>query len=230
MGELDQFNKTGLKAIVEAAAAKSHEPGSVEQKVGDFYAAAMNTAAINAAGLKPVEADLGLVAGIASPADFALVLAALHNLGIDAVFTVSVGADQKRSDLNVLYARQGGLSLPSRDYYFAAQFENKRAAFVEHVTKLLALAGDAPDLAAAGAKTVFAVEKALAEVSKTPTELRDRVANYNKFATTELAAKMPVFPLLTYLSERGIGGPAAAEIIVGQPKFFEGLQAQLVAL
>jgi len=41
---------------------------------------------------------------------------------------------------------------------------------------------------------------------------------------------MPGFPMLTYLSERGLGGPAAAEIIVGQPKFFEGLQAQLVAL
>src|SRR3954469_2681841 len=48
-------------------------------------------------------------------------------------------------------------------------------------------------------------------------------------ATAELAAKMPAFPFDTYLAERGIGGPAAAEIIVGQPKFFEGLQTQLTA-
>ena len=43
--ELDQYNQNGLKGILETAAAKSHEPGSVEQKVGDFYTSAMNTAA-----------------------------------------------------------------------------------------------------------------------------------------------------------------------------------------
>jgi putative endopeptidase len=230
LAELDQFNKNALKGIVETAASRPHEPGSVEQKVGDFYSSAMNTAAIDEAGLKPVQGELDEVAGIGSLADFARVLANLHNQGIDGVFGVGVGPDQKRSDLNVLNARQGGLSLPSRDYYFAAQFETKRTAFVDHVAKLLALAGDTPEQAAVAAKTVFAVEKALAEISKTPTELRDRLANYNKFSTADFAAKIPAFPMLAYLSDRGIGGPAAAEIIVGQPRFFEGLQAQLVAL
>jgi len=227
--ELDQYNQTALKGILDTAAGRSHEPGSVEQKVGDFYASAMDTAAIDAAGLKPVETDLAQIAAIGSPADLAHTLAALHNEGVAGCFAVYVGADQKKSEINALYARQGGLSLPTRDYYFADQFEKQRAAFLEHVTKMLVLAGDPPEAAAAGAQTVFAVEKSLAENSKTPTELRDRLANYNKMPTADLAATVPAFPFAAYLAERGIGGPAAAEIIVGQPKFFAGLQAQFAA-
>ena len=227
--ELEQFNQLALKGILEAAAARPQKPGSVEQKVGDFFKSAMNTAAIDAAGLKPVEADLARVAAIASPADLARALAALHDRGIDGFFRVMVKADQKKSEVNALYAYQGGMSLPSKGYYFDEQFEKFRVAFVEHVAKMLSLSGDAPESAAAGAKTVFEVEKALAANAKTPVELRDSLANYNKMPTADLAGKVAVFPLARYLADRGIAGPAAADVIVGQPKFFEGLQAQLAS-
>jgi len=225
--ELDQFNQLALKGILEDAAARAHKSGSVEQKVGDFFRSAMDTAAIDAAGLKPLEPDLARLAAIASTPELARALAQMHNLGAGGFFRVLVEADEKNSEVNALYAYQGGMSLPSRDYYFDAQFEKFRAAFVEHVAKMLALAGDAPESAAAGAKTVFEVEKALAAGAKTPVELRDSLANYNKMPTAELAAKLPLFAL--YLAERGITGPAAGDIIVGQPKFFESLQAQLAA-
>jgi putative endopeptidase len=225
--ELDQYNQTALKGILESAAAHSHEPDSVEQKVGDFYASAMDTATIDAAGLKPVESELADVAAITSPDDLARTLAQLHNEGVGGLFFVDVDADEKKSNVNALYAYQGGLSLPSKDYYFDEQFAKQRAAFIEHVTKMFTLAGDTPAAAAAGANTVFEVEKALAANAKLPVELRDRLANYNKMPTTELIAKVPAFPFARYFSERGITGPAAAEVIVGQPKFFEGLQEQL---
>jgi putative endopeptidase len=227
--ELDQYNQTGIKGILEAAAARSHEPGSVEQKVGDFYAAALNTAAIDAAGTKPIATDLAQVDAMANLNDLARTLAALHNEGVPAFFRIFVAPDQKNSDLNVLQAGQGGLSLPTRDYYFADQFAKARAGFLDHVAKIFVLAGDAPDAAATEAQTVFAVEKSLATDARPPVELRDALANYNKMTTAELAAKMPAFPLAAYLAERGIGGPAAADIVVGQPKFFEGVQEQLGA-
>ncbi len=225
--ELEQFNQLALKGILEAAAARPYKPGSVEQKVGDFFKSAMDTAAIDSAGLKPVEADLARIAAIASTAELARALAALHDSGVGGFFRVRVEADEKNSEINALYAYQGGMSLPSKGYYFDGQFEKFRVAFVEHVAKMLALAGDAPESAAAGAKTVFEVEKALAANAKTPAELRDALANYNKMPTADLAGKLPVFPFARYLADRGIAGPAAADIIVGQPKFFEGLQRQL---
>src|SRR5437667_2752265 len=116
--ELEQYNQVALKGILEAAAARTHEPGSVEQKVGDFFKSAMDTAAVDAAGLKPVEADLARVAAIASTPELARSLAALHDRGIDGLFRVLVRADQKKSEVNALYAYQGGMSLPSKAYYF----------------------------------------------------------------------------------------------------------------
>jgi putative endopeptidase len=227
--ELDQFNQAALRSLLEAAAARSHEPGSVEQKVGDFYATAMDTKAIAAAGIKPIQADLSRIAAIASPEDLARALAHLHNVGVGGLFQVYVQADEKNSAVHALYATQGGLSLPTKDHYFAEQHEKFRTAFVEHVMKMFVLAGDAPEAAAAGAKTVFAVERDLAANARTPVELRDSLANYNKMPVAELAAKLPAFPLAAYFADRGITGPAAAEVVVGQPKFFEGVQAQLVA-
>jgi len=225
--ELNLYNQTNLKGILETAAAKSHEPGSVEQKVGDFYASAMDTATIDAAGTKPIATDLAQVAAIKSMDDLAKTLAVLHNEGVGGFFVVRVGADDKNSSMNILQAGQSGLSLPSRDYYFDPKFEKFRTAFVEHVAKMFTLAGDTPEAAEAAAKVVFEAEKGLAEKAKTPVELRDSLANYNKMKTADLTERIPAFPFMTYLAERGIYGPAAAELDCGQPAFFDGLQVQL---
>ena len=225
--ELLTFNQTALKGIMETAAAHSHEPGSVEQLVGDFYRSAMDTATIDAAGLKPLAADLAQIDGMKSTADLGHTLAALHNRNLGGLFNAFVFADQKNSAINALYAVQGGLSLPSKDYYTAEQFEKVRTEFLAHLEKMFVLAGETPEAAAAGAKVVLAVEKSLAAVSRAPVQLRDSLANYNKMPTGELVAKLPAFPLAAYLAERGIAGPAAGEIIVGQPEFFAGLQQEL---
>ena len=227
--ELDQSNQNALKGILTDAAAHSHEPGSAEQLVADFYRSALDTAAITAAGLQPIQADLAQIDAIASPADLAHTLAELHQAGVGAFFRVSVSPDAKQSEINALHASQGGLSLPSKDYYVSEQFAKYRPAFLDHVARMFVLAGDKPDVAAEEAKTVLALESALAARSKLPVELRDSLANYHKMSTADFAAKFAGFPLAAYLSDRGITGPAAAEIIVGQPDFFLGLQEQLSA-
>src|SRR5947208_7641589 len=133
--ELEQYNQLALKGILEAAAARTHEPGSVEQKVGDFFRSAMDTAAVDAAGLKPVEADLARVAAIASTPELARSLVALHDRGVDGFFRVFVRADQKKSEINALYAYQGGMSLPSKAYEFDGQFEKFRAVLGQPAPK-----------------------------------------------------------------------------------------------
>lgn len=229
LAELAQENQKSLRSIAEAAAAKPHEPGSVEQKVGDFYRSAMDTATIEAAGLQPIAVDLARIQAITTSEDLARELAALHDAGVGGLFTVGVRADSKRSDHNALHASQGGLSLPSRDYYFADQFAAIRTAYLEHLTTMFALAGDTQETAAAAARTVYDLELLLADKSRTPTQLRDRIANYHKVATNDFMATVAAFPFPVYFGARGIGGPAAAEIIVGQPEFFASLQVALTA-
>ncbi len=226
-GELSQFNWAALRNLLEEAAANPGAAGSLTQQTGDFFASALDTTAIDAAGLAPLADDLARIDGIVTRDDLARVVAHLHAHGYGGFFRTSVYADQKQSDINALYLSQGGFSLPSKEYYFAENFAPQRTAFIEHVARMLALAGATTDEAAAGAETVFLLEKALASEAKTPLQLRDRLANYNKMATAELAASLPAFPLPEYLRARGLAGPGAETVIVGQPAFFAGLQTQL---
>jgi putative endopeptidase len=225
--ELAQYNWGALRQILESDSKALKQDESPAAKVAGLYQSAMNTNKINALGLKPLEADLSRIEAIKTKEDLAHTLAYFHNHGVGGLFRIGVGPDQKNSDMNALHASQGGFSLPSRDYYFAERFENIRTSFVAHVTKMLTLAGSSEEAAAKEAKTIFEVEKSLAQNAKTPVELRDAVANYNKMPTADLKAKVHGFPFDAYLTDRAIIGPAAEDIIVGQPKFYEGLQELL---
>src|SRR4051794_39085242 len=207
--ELAQYNWQALKQILESVETASNQQGSAADKVAGMYRSALDTNRINQLGLKPIEGDLARIDAIKTPEDLAHTLAYFHDHGVGGLFRIGVGPDQKNSDMNALHASQGGFSLPSRDYYFAERFENVRTSFVAHVTKMLTLAGSSEDGAAKEAKTIFEVEKALAQNAKTPVELRDAVANYNKMPTADLKAKVRAFPFEAYFADRAIIGPAA---------------------
>jgi len=220
--QLDERNRYLIRRVLDDAAARPGDAGSERQKVGDFYATAMDTAAIEAAGLKPVEADLARIGAIASVDDFVRVLAAIHNSFGAALFRRTVTADDKQSDTYVLSLSQGGLGLPTRDYYFDPRFEKERAAYREHIAKMFGLAGDSADAARVHADAAFGIEQALAGASKTPVQMRDPIANYHKMTPGELAAASPGFPVRVYFEAAGL--PAdAGPIVVRQPEFFEAV-------
>jgi putative endopeptidase len=224
--QLDERNRYLVRRVLEEAAAHPGEAGSLQQKVGDFYATAMDITAIEAAGLKPIEPDLAQVESVASVDDLIKTVATLHNSFANPLFGRLVGADQKRSDTYILTFSQGGLGLPTRDYYFDSRFEKERAAYLDHIARMLMLAGEAADIARLHAATAFALEKALAEVSKTPLQLRDPIANYHKMTPGELAAASPGFPVATYFE--AVGLPADTRpIVVRQPEFFAAVGRML---
>lgn len=219
---LGENNWARIRSILEESAAKSGAPGSIQQKVGDFYASAMNTEAINAAGIKPLQATLDQIAAIKTVDDLIVTVADAQNHVGAPLFGAFIYADFKDNSKIRFYLAQGGISLPTRDYYFDEKYAKFRDEFVVHIAKMFELAGAAPEAAKADAATVFALEKSLAEVSKSQTELRNPLANYNKMTRAEAAAAMPGFPLERYLSLAMI--PASEqEIIVMQPKFFATL-------
>ena len=224
--QLDERNRYLIRHVLEEAAAQPGQPGSLSQKVGDFYATAMDIAAINAAGLKPIEADLAQIDAVASVDDFIRVVANIQNGYGMPLFRRFVSADDKQSDTYILSLSQGGLGLPTRDYYFDPRFEKERAAYLEHIAKMFTLAGETADVAQAHAATALAMEKALAEVSKTPIQLRDPIANYHKITPAELAAASPGFPVPTYFDALGRTGETRP-MVVRQPEFFAALGRML---
>ncbi len=220
--ELAERNWIDLRAIVEEAAANPGPAGGITQKVGDFYASAIDVATINQRGIAPIEAELAAIAA-AKDVEELFALAAQSHLRIGAPFlSVAFYPDQKQSDRYGFYLAQGGMSLPSKEYYFSEKFARERWELVGHIARTLELAGTARPEAYHQAETVLAIEKRLADNAKLPVDLRDRVANYNKLTIADAIAAYPGVPLKRFIAELGVP-PRVSEVIIGQPKFFEGL-------
>jgi putative endopeptidase len=223
--EIYERNLTVLKAILEEAAADAKAPkGSVSQKVGDFYAAGMDEASIEKAGLGPLASRLERISGLKTAGDLAAELGRMHLEAEIAGFTFGVGQDDKESTAYIAQLAQGGLGLPDRDYYTKDDAESKqlREAYRKHVARMLELAGDTPQAAARGAQVVLALETRLAKASMTLVEQRDPNAIYHKMSRTELAAKAAGFDWPAYFS--AVGLPSGEQsVVVRQPAFFKEL-------
>src|SRR6266849_9204384 len=158
---LQEKNQQALRGILEAASANaSAAAGSNEQKIGDFYASCMDTKSIDAQCLKPISADLAAIDAIHDTAGLLDTGARLQTQGVGVLFAFGSDQDFKDSSRVIGEANQGGLSLPDRDYYTRDDDESKklRQQFVEHVTKMLVLAGDSQEKAAGEANTVLSIE------------------------------------------------------------------------
>src|ERR1700675_4728290 len=123
---LAEKNLQALHAILEAAATNtSAAPGSNEQKVGDFYAACMDTKEIDAQGLKPISAELASIDAIHDTAGLLNTGARLQTQGVGVLFAFGSDQDFQDSSKVIGEANQGGLGLPDRDYYTRDDDESK---------------------------------------------------------------------------------------------------------
>ena len=219
--ELNERNFFLIHQLLESTVAGPAPMNSSAQKVGDFYRSAMDTNLIEKLGFKPIAANLERIGQIKSTKDLFEVVAAFHSEGIGGIFGAGVGPDAKNSSIYAFELRQGGLSLPDRDYYLKDSFAPQREAYLAHVTRMFTLLGEKPDDAATNAATVLDIETELAKASRTRVELRDPNKNYNKFSTAELVQKNPAIQWKVYLSSRDIKELPYA--IVGQPEFFDAV-------
>ena len=225
--QLADKNQQNLRTILEAAQSAKAAAGSNEQKIGDFYASCMDTAAIEAAGTKPIEAELARIAALKSSAELQAEVARLQRERVPVLFRFNANQDSKDSSQIIAIAGQGGLGLPDRDYYTREDEKSAklRDAYLAHVARMLALLGDPADKAAAEAKTVLSIETALANASMKNTDLRDPNKTYHKMKVADLAALTPNFSWTSYLAAQGHS--ELQELNVSQPDFFKSLDAQL---
>ena len=214
------------RILVKAAADRSAKPGSNLQKVGDFYAAAMDSAAIEAAGLKYLQPKLTQISNLKSLADVQKYLADPKTFS-PGWYGFGVGQDSKNSTQYAVQMRQGGLGLGDRDYYLKEDGRSKtiRAAYKTYMTSVFQLLGDAPSLAATNADAVIALETKLAQASRDRVALRDRLKNYNKVPVAQAAKEYPNLALPQRLKENGLG--AAQDVLIGQPEFFASVNTLL---
>jgi len=216
-----------LRKISEDAAHAGGAAGSDERKIGDFWSTAMDESLADRVNLDPIKDTLARIDAAANVQQVLDTAFALQALGVGVFFDGSVYQDLKRSDTMALYLSQGGLGLPERDYYFNSEagVAKARAAYVTHLHNMFRLLGADDAAAAASAQRVMAFETALAKVSRPLADLRDPQRNYNKMTPAQLAKKYT--PAIAWPQRLHSWNADAEYVVVGQPEFFGGLQAQL---
>ncbi len=218
-----------LRGICESAAASGAPAGSNEQKVGDFWVAGMDSAAIETRGLTPLQPELARIDSIRTRTDLLRMVAELQLMGAGPIYGCWIGQDDKNSAAYIVTFTQAGIGLPDRDYYFASDSSTARirTAYPVHVATVFRLLGDDATRAEDAARSVLAIETALAAGSRTIEALRDPYANYHKMSMKELLRLAPDLDLPAQL--RLLGLPPVDSVDVGQPEFYSHADSTLLA-
>ena len=171
---LYNVNTQELSGILTKYADPANQKTPNQQKIGDFYAACMNTALIDQKGLAPVQPLFEQIDKV-SKDGLASLAGQLQRNGVNVFFAFGEMQDFKDSTRQIAIADQGGLGLPERDYYTRTGEKDikLRQQYVDHIAKMLTLIGESPTQAATDAKNILAFETTLAKASLTVTEQRD---------------------------------------------------------
>lgn len=215
-----------LQGILDSVAAANNPPGSIEQKVGDFYASGMDTAAIDKRGYEPIKPILAKIDAVTDLAGLLKLVADEHKAGDRSLIGFYIGPDDKQSSVNIVQLAQAGLGLPDRDYYFKTDPSTVgiQQAYKTALSSYFQLIGVDAATAEKNAALVYEIEKQLAGSHRTNIELRDVKANYNKLAVADLSKKQPNLSWPTLLADYGA---KVDSLNMGQPAYYDKLNAML---
>ncbi len=216
--ELLDHNNDILKDILLKASSEETQPGSIEQKVGDFYLSGMDTNRIDEEGIKPFLPVKEMINKIDNRASLLKTVAELRTQGLGSMYGFYVNQDDKNATVEAAYISQGGLGLPDRDYYLKNDKRSVqiRQEYEKHLTKMFELLGDDAKIASKKAGIVMAMEKDLAEHSMTRVERRDPDKVYHKMTVAQLEKLAPDLDWKSQLEN--LGAADINDVIVRQPR------------
>ncbi len=219
--------QSNVKAIIEESANGDFAKGSDEQKVGDLYKSYLDWDTRNARGMEPLQAELDRINSIADYDDLAVYFAETSKRGLSAPFDIGQYADFKDPNTYMIYAWQGGIGLPDREYYTLEDEKSVslREQYVAHIEKMFDLAG--LESGAEASKTIMALETRIAKEHKLKEDTRDMVALYNKYPLDELPGLMPNFNWDGHLEEAGL--TELDGLVVAMPEYMAALDDIIVS-
>tara|TARA_R110002096_G_scaffold183757_19_gene362006 strand:+ start:14926 stop:16938 length:2013 start_codon:yes stop_codon:yes gene_type:complete len=216
-----------LQNILEEVSSGTHEKGSPDQMVGDFYSSGMNTTLINDRGYEPIKPLLEKINSIGSVPELMEFIADEFKSGNGSLISMRVSPDNENSSVNILNFGQTGLGLPDRDYYFKTDESTLeiQKAYKSYLTTLFDLTGTSN--ASEKSATAYKIEKQLAEAHKTRIERRNIKANYNKLAVSGLNKSQPNIGWSKLLGHLGAD---ADSVNVAQPAYYKKLNSMLTSV
>jgi putative endopeptidase len=224
--DLDIESETKVGAIMNELEARKASLTPDEKRVRDLYHSYVDTARIEALGLKPTERDLQAIADAKTLDDVARLMGTV-GLGAQSLFNTRLSVDDKNPAAYAVFLRQSGLGLPDRDYYLLNEpaIVAARTAYKAYIAEIFALAKIAGGDKKAAA--IFDLETEIAKAHWARAERRNADKVYNPMSLAELEKFAPQFPWATYLSTEGIPGvkESTRRVIVGENTAFPQLAA-----
>ena len=217
---LAEESSQSLKTLLEEAA-KNPGTNSLMKRVGDFYASAMDSVAIEKLGSQPIKAYLEaitLLSGREQLIDHINYLRA-HSV-TSALYRLGVTQDARHVTNYIISIGQGGTTLPDRDYYLKDDLrsQNVRKEYISYITKLFTLSGANESTASKNAETILQLETKIAGAQMSRVEMRDPVKLYNKFSVDQLSSKTPSLNWQNILLQLGYKIKQDS-VIVSNPRF-----------
>ncbi len=229
-GKVYDENQRFLWGILDDLAKKTTGRNATQQKIGDYFAACMDEAAVDKLGATPLRPRLDEIAALRSKAQIAALLGREHlaTAGNGLLFGFGSNQDFANSEQVIAFATAGGLGLPDRDYYVKADAKSQelRTKYVAHVQKMLELLGEPAPKARQHADAIMRLETALAKASLTRVERRDPYKLHHKMTRAQVQALTPTFDWTAYLKNAGLAG--VNDFNVTEPEFYKELNRQLV--
>ena len=219
--------------LIQGAAKAGSPAGSEARKIGDYYASFMDTTAIEAAGLKPLQPTLDSIAAIRDRTELSRFLGSTLRADVDVfnatdpytenLFGLWVAQDLDDPSQYSPFLVQGGLGMPERSYYVdpSAAMASIREKYRDHVAAMLGLAGVADGAARAAA--ILSLETKIAAVHASREESHDAVKGNNHWARAEFPAQAPGLDWDSFFTAAGLGKPA--RFVVWQPGAVTGISA-----
>ena len=220
---LAEDNNKRINGILKELQENTYQEGTVEQKLSDLYKLAMDSARREQDGLAPLMPVIKRLEAAKTKEQLFAIQLEMMPYGNSEFFASYIGADEMNATQNILTFAQGGLTLGQKEYYL----ENDEAtvkireAYKKHIVRIFQLFGFKKAVAEKKMKNILKVETALAKVSKSRTELRDPIANYNKMALKELNAICPNFQIERQMNAKGIKSEYIQDVVVGQVEFMK---------
>ena len=228
--ELRETAQGQLRGLIDATLKNPGKPGSEAHKIADLYTSFMNQQARDAAGYKPLHADLARVAAIKDKKDLPALFAYLQRNGIQTPFSAGIAPDAQNPEQYTINVSQSGLGLPDRDYYLKdddAKLKAVRAKYLTHIETMLAMSGDKD--AAKHAAQIVDIEGRLAAAQWTRVQMRDPVKSYNRVGFDQFAALAPAFDWKAYFTAAGLAQKETSAV-VRQPSFLTGFSDAVAAV
>ncbi len=225
-GSFDQLSAQAeeqVRQLIETLAADA-PAGSVPRKVGDYYRAYLDMAAIDAAGLTPLQPALRAIDDARTHEAIAALMGR-PDLPVRSPIAFGISADQKNPDRYIVSIAQSGLGLPDREYYLGTDpaLVSLRAEYRAHVARMLGLAG--LPLPEAQAKAIVDLETRIAREHWPAAKRRERDLTYNPRTLDALRQTAPRFPWTAFLAAADLGD--RREFIVREVDAVESLARQV---